>query len=213
MIYTHLFINLLPAPKLESCSSGKMSQLKWELNSRRQRTWIQDSKEDNKDWRVASDVLVCSLNSAPAEILPRHPILFPRLSLDSRAGCPCHPDRSQVLNYVPNSYQGLPLPTNKFISVIIKVKARVGQCTQRILLSCTLLPSSCSGISSCAAAQEHKDLDSGQGLHHFSRIPPLPHHCQVFISWSGLKVFPALFPDLSVLPHTLPNIPCSQSEG
>jgi len=35
MIYTNISANFLPAPKMESCSSDKISQLKEELSSRK----------------------------------------------------------------------------------------------------------------------------------------------------------------------------------
>lgn len=58
-----------------------------------------------------NDVLACSLNSTPAEILPRCLILFPQLHLESRSGsCPFHSVNSQILNHILNSYQSLTLP-------------------------------------------------------------------------------------------------------
>lgn len=53
---------------------------------------------------------------------------------------------------------------------------------------------SCSGISSCALAQHHKHLDSGQGLYHFSRIPPHPRHHQASVTWVWTKSVACFIP-------------------
>lgn len=55
------------------------------------------------------------------------------------------------------------------------------------VFSCTLLPSSCSDASFCAPGMDHKRLISGQGLHHVSRIPSLPHRRQPSVMWVWAK--------------------------
>ena len=55
------------------------------------------------------------------------------------------------------------------------------------VFSCTLLPSSCSDASFCAPGMDHKHLISGEGLHHVSRIPSLPHRRQPSVMWVWAK--------------------------
>ena len=148
--------------------------------------WFNRAKKVIRIEEFLNDVLVCSLNSAPAEILPRCPILFPCFCLDSRSGswlfCSVN---SQILNHLLNSYQLLPLPPTFQLS--LRSELERGCAHKEFVFSCALLPSSCSDASFCAPGLDHKHLISGQGLHYVSRIPPLLHCHQPSVMWAWAK--------------------------
>lgn len=77
----------------------------------------------------------------------------------------------------PSSTQTRPLQSS------LRSELEWGCAHKELVFSCTILPSSCSDSSFCARGRDHKHLVSGQGLHHVSRIPPLPHHRQPSGVW------------------------------
>lgn len=100
-----LLLNWRTALQIKCLSSKK----NWTPENRG--PWFNRAKRVIRIEEFVNYILFCSLNSAPAEILSRCPILFPCLSLDSKAGsCPFHSLNSQISNLILNSYRCLPLP-------------------------------------------------------------------------------------------------------